>query len=315
MESAPETASAELLGILYLDSTQEMRTLSSLDHKILLKLADQGGSVLEKLELIRAREEQKKIQQDLIQAREIQRSLLPPPLPRLGNFQLHQFSHPTRYVGGDFYDFLSLDSGEVVGVLADVSGKGVPAALLSALVQGALQIEFRSSARCDVVLNRVNKLLCAKSLSGKFVTMFVVLLDPCGNGHYISAGHNTAYLYRAASRRIDELPSGGLILGAFESAAYECRTLQLKEGDILVVYSDGLTEAGGPGGEMFGEDRLVQLIRNEAYAGSQALERKLLEAMEEFTRGMAQTDDITFILLEKARDQSTPSERAAASSI
>ena len=135
--------------------------------------------------------------------------------------------------------------------------------------------------------------------------MFATALDPQGVGHYISAGHNTAYLYRAASQTIEELPAGSLIVGAFPFATYECFPLQLLDGDILVVYSDGLTEAEGPGGEMFGEDRLREIILSESRAGSHAVERKLLEALEHFTRGMPQTDDITFVLLEKTAHEST----------
>ncbi|MBI3934323.1 MAG: serine/threonine-protein phosphatase [Acidobacteria bacterium] len=225
--------------------------------------------------------------------------MLPRDVPQLESFRIHHFNHPTRHVGGDFYDFLTLDSGELIGVLADVSGKGVPAALLASLLQGALHMEFRTSGRCDAVLNRINKLLCEKAVPGRFVTMFATVLDPQGRGHYVSAGHNTAYVYRARTKEIEELPSGGLIVGAFPFASYEGCPLQLADGDILVIYSDGLTEAEGPGDEMFGEDRLREIIRSEAASGSHRLERKILEAMERFTRGMPQTDDITFVLLEK----------------
>jgi sigma-B regulation protein RsbU (phosphoserine phosphatase) len=264
------------------------------------KLTELAGAVLEKLELMKRFEEQRKIEQDLIQAREIQRNLLPKDVPQLEGFRIHHFNHPTRHVGGDFYDFLVLDSGELVGVLADVSGKGVPAALLASLVQGALHMEFRASRQCDNVLNRVNRFLCEKALPGRFVTLFAATLDREGVGHYVSAGHNTAYLYRAKTGEIEELPSGGLIVGAFSSATYECSPLRLSDGDILIIYSDGLTEAEGPGGEMFEEERLREIILREARSGSHSLERKLLEALESFTRGMPQTDDITFLLLEKS---------------
>lgn len=301
ISTLPGAQSPELLGILYLDSRKPMHAFSVLDRKIMIKLAEQAGDVLEKLELIKTAEEQEKIRLDLIQAREIQRSLLPKKVLQLECFRIHQFNHPTRHVGGDFYDFLTLDSGELVGVLADVSGKGVSAALLASLVQGALHMEFRTSGRCDVVLNRLNKMLCEKAVSGRFVTLFATVLNAQGQGHYVSAGHNPTYLYRAAKKIIEELPSGGLIVGAFPFASYECSPLQLDDGDILVIYSDGLTEAEGPGGEMFGEDRLREIIFSEASSGSHMLERKLLEALENFTRGMPQTDDVTFVLIQRCQ--------------
>ena len=123
-------------------------------------------------------EEQKKSEQELALAQETQESLLPRCLPQFENFHIHAFNSPTRYVGGDFYDFLQLSSGEWMGVLADVSGKGMSAALLSSMVLGALSMEFHSGTQPQEVLNRVNRLLCEKSLPEQFVTLFLFLLNP-----------------------------------------------------------------------------------------------------------------------------------------
>src|SRR5580658_8728827 len=130
-------------------------------------------------------EERKKSEQELALAQETQESLLPRSLPQFENFRIHAFNNPTRYVGGDFYDFLQLSSGEWMGVLADVSGKGMPAALLSSMVLGALSMEFRSGTQPREVLNRVNRLLCEKSLPFQFVTLFLFLLDSEGQGRFI----------------------------------------------------------------------------------------------------------------------------------
>jgi sigma-B regulation protein RsbU (phosphoserine phosphatase) len=202
-------------------------------------------------------------------------------------------------VGGDFYDFLQLSSGEWMGVLADVSGKGISAALLSSMVLGALSMEFHSGTQPQEILNRVNRLLCEKSLPFQFVTLFLFLLGPDGTGQFINAGHNPAYLFRFATGRIEELVSDAFILGMFDFASYQSRTFHLDKGDILVVYSDGLTDAQNQQEEMFGETRLLQLIRQEAPSGSDALEQTFLKAIEEFTQGMPQTDDITFVVVEK----------------
>ena len=220
-------------------------------------------------------------------------------MPQFEDFHIHAFNTPTRYVGGDFYDFLQLSSGEWVGVLADVSGKGMPAALLSSMVLGALSMEFRSGAQPQDVLSRVNLLLCEKSLPFQFVTLFLFLLSPSGSGQFISAGHNPAYLFRSATRKVEELVSDAYFLGMFDFASYQSRTLHLNSGDVLVVYSDGLTDAQNQQGEMFGEERLLNIIRQEAFSGSHAVEQKFLSAIEEFTQGMPQTDDITFVIVEK----------------
>jgi serine phosphatase RsbU (regulator of sigma subunit) len=246
-------------------------------------------------------EERKKSEQELALAQETQESLLPRSLPQFENFRIHAFNNPTRYVGGDFYDFLPLSSGEWVGVLADVSGKGMSAALLSSMVLGALSMEFHSRTQPQEVLNRVNRLLCEKSLPYQFVTLFLFLLSPQGVGQFISAGHTPAYLFRSATGKIEELGSNASVLGLFDDASYESCAFRLDKGDILVVYSDGLTDARNPQEEMFGEKRLLGIIRQEAPSGSQALDQKFLTAIEEFTQGIPQTDDITFVVVENCQ--------------
>jgi serine phosphatase RsbU (regulator of sigma subunit) len=243
--------------------------------------------------------ERKKSEQELALAQETQESLLPQSLPCFPNYHIHAFNQPTRYVGGDFYDFMQLASGEWMGVLADVSGKGMPAALLSSMVLGALNMEFRAGTPAPEVLGRVNRLLCEKSLCSQFVTLFLFLLNPDGEGAYISAGHNPVCLYRAATGKIEALISDSAVLGLFDSFAFEMRALHLCAGDILVVYSDGLTDAENPQGEIFDEARVREIIRRDAPSGSRAVEQGFLKAIQDFTQGKPQTDDITFLIVEK----------------
>jgi sigma-B regulation protein RsbU (phosphoserine phosphatase) len=160
-------------------------------------------------------------------------------------------------------------------------------------------MEFRSRAQPQEVLHRINELLCEKSLPSQFVTLFFFLLSPEGNGQFISAGHCPAYVFRSATGKIEELASESCVLGMFDSVPYPARSFQLDKGDVLVVYSDGLTDAENPQDEMFGDERLMRIIREEAPSGSHALEQKFLKAIEQFTQGTPQTDDITFIVVEK----------------
>ena len=266
------------------------------------KLLEQTVRELEaSREVIRLKnlEERKKLDQELAWAEETQKSLLPHCLPQFENFRIHAFNNPTRYVGGDFYDFQQLRSGDWVGILADVSGKGISAALLSSMLLGALSTEFHYGSEPQQVLNQVNQLLYEKTLPGRFVTLFLFLLNPQGMGQFISAGHNPAYLFRSATGKIEVLSSGGLILGAFDSVSYQSSPFHLLPGDILVIYSDGLTEAQNHEKEMFGEERLLKIIQQEAPSGSHAFQQKFLQAVEEFTFGMPQNDDITFLIVEK----------------
>jgi len=160
-----------------------------------------------------------KFEQELAVAQEIQRTLLPQSLPQVGKIHLCVFSEPTRYVGGDFYDFFLLNSNEFLGVLGDVSGKGVSAALLASSVQAALDREYRSGAPLGEVLVRVNDFLYKRSPSNRFVTVFLFSLNSQGQGEFVSAGHNPAYLYRGSTGEIEELTSDGLLLGAFNSVS------------------------------------------------------------------------------------------------
>src|SRR5665213_149704 len=262
------------------------RVRNILEVRLLHLKAREHGRVLEETvrELEASRELiQKKSEEELALAQQTQESLLPRCLPQFENFRIHAFNNPTRYVGGDFYDFLQLGSGEWMGVLADVAGKGMSAALLSSMVLGALSMEFHAGTRAEEVLSRVNRLLRQKSLPFQFVTLFLFVLGPDGGGQFISAGHNVAYLFRSATGKIEALGPEAFALGMFDDVCYPARKVQLDAGDILLVYSDGLTDAENHHEEMFGEERLLDLLRQVAPAGSHVLECKLLRAIEEFT--------------------------------
>jgi phosphoserine phosphatase RsbU/P len=288
-----------ILGILYLDSTKKMHSLSGLDQRILNKLAVEAGNVLERVEMIKTIEQRKKLEQELTLAEETQRSLLPATLPSIQQVRIHAFSKPTRYVGGDFYDFVELESGELFGVIADVSGKGVSASLLSSMLLGCLQMQMRAGLPLDEAMNRLNRFLCEKSSSSRFATMFSFTLGPDGRGRYISAGHNPTFLFRAATGEVEELTSNNMIVGAFQFATYEAATLNMNPGDVLLAYSDGLTEAENPQGEMLGEEAVKKVILAAAPTGSQQLEQKLLATIQSFTAGRSLTDDITLIIVER----------------
>jgi serine phosphatase RsbU (regulator of sigma subunit) len=275
--------------------------LEALNHSNVLEATIRELEATREVVRLKTLAEQRQSEKELELAQETQESLLPRALPQFENYRVHAFNQPTRYVGGDFYDFQQLSSGEWMGVLADVSGKGISAALLSSMVVGALSIEFRAGAQPDGVLNRVNQLLCEKSLGYQFVTLFLFVLGPNGDGQFISAGHNPAYLFRSASGTIEPLVSDAYFLGMFDFASYESHPLHLDKGDVLLVYSDGLTDAHNQQEEMFGEKRLLDLIGRKAPSGSQALERELLADIESFTQGAAQRDDITFVVVEKLR--------------
>ena len=162
-----------------------------------------------------------------------------------------------------------------------------------------LEAEYRSGASLDDVLNRTNRHLHQKTQSNRFVTLFLFNLSGSGEGVYISAGHNPAYLLRSSNGEIEELPSKNPILGAFDFVTYDTTPFQLRLGDLLVVYSDGVTEAMDPEGNMFEEAKLIQVVQEFGPSGGKILEEKILESLDQFTQGMDQTDDITLLVIER----------------
>ena len=293
-------AANEVLGVLYLDSTHTMHALSGLDQRILTKLAAEAGNVLEKLSLLDEIEQRKTLERELALAHETQLNLLPRRLPRFPGFEIRAYCKPTRFVGGDLYDFVPLDQ-RLVAILADVSGKGVAASLLSASLQGALQMQLRSGRTLEGAVNAVNTYILERSDENQFVTLFLVALGTDGESQFISAGHNPCYLFRARTGVLETLSSRDLILGSFDFATYTAGYVAMEHGDLLLVYSDGLTEAMNPKQEMFGEERLQELMRQHAAGGAATFETHLFDALDEFTAGTPPYDDVTFILIERKR--------------
>jgi phosphoserine phosphatase RsbU/P len=292
---------AGILGILYLDSTQPMHALSGLDEKILRKLAADASNVLERLELISNIEQRKTLERELALAEEAQNALLPRTIPVIPGWQLAAFSKPTRYVGGDFYDFIRTDQNSFVAALGDVSGKGVSAALVSSMVLGSLHAQIHSRKSLESAAHACNLIMREKSPAERFVTFFLAQFHLDGDGKYLSAGHTTAYVYRSGRNIIEDLPSNNTIVGAFDFSSFQSTPIGLEAGDVLLSYSDGVTDAEGVNGEMFGEQRLLECIRAAAGFGAQALITRLTQDLDAFTGGRSQSDDITIMAIGRVK--------------
>jgi sigma-B regulation protein RsbU (phosphoserine phosphatase) len=294
---ADSQATTLLLGILYLDSKKPMHAMSGLDERILRKLAGDAGNVLERIEFVKSIEERKTFERELALAEEMQRALLPREIPKVLDLELAAFSKPTRYVGGDFYDFLVTPRGSLLTVLGDVAGKGVSASLLSSMILGSLHANIRTGLTIDAATRALNKLMTDKAPIGRFVTLFLAELNRDGSGVYISAGHTTSYVYRASTSTIDEFGSTSMIVGAFDFAQFEAHQISLSPGDVLIAYSDGLTEAENPANEMLGEAPVLDAIQRSGAKGATGVLLALTAQLEEFTRGRGQTDDITIAVI------------------
>src|SRR5215204_2629233 len=262
--------------------------------------AGTGSSELMGQRLEQERIERERIEQELEVAQRIQHALLPKDVPALVGWEISPYYQPAREVGGDFYDFVPLADGKVSLVIGDVSGKGVPAAVLMSSTQSVLRtLAQRGGSSPSRVLSEANEVLCTYIPPNMFVTCFYAILDPkSGTLIYANAGHDLPYLHRT-SGEAEELRARGMPLGLMPEMGYEEKETILEVGEAALFYSDGLVEAHDPKGEMFGFPRLRTLIAERGEERS--LGDFLLEELHSFVgEGWEQEDDITLLTLERS---------------
>jgi len=284
------------IGVLYLDSREKGTALRSPTTRAALEtLAAEAAVAIESARLYRETQEKARLDRELQIAAEIQRALLPEARAADGYFEVVATSVPCRSIGGDFFEYLDLPSGEFGFALGDVAGKGPSAALLTAMIQGIFAAQTPSAETPAELIARVNRGLIRRSIQSRFVTLFYAALSRDGRLTYCNAGHNPPILVgRGGTRRLDR---GGLIVGLFPTATFEEETLQLDPGDVLVVFSDGVSEAMSASGEEFGEDRLLACVNAHRNLPPQGLLDRLFSSVREFTAGAEQSDDVTALVL------------------
>ena len=254
--------------------------------------------------LVKERETQRQkelIDGELKVARQIQMSIVPkifPPFPKRKEFNLYAVLHPAKEVGGDLYDFFLIDNDHLCFSIGDVSGKGVPASLFMAVTKTLVKSKVDSDHAPEEILRAVNDELCNENQSGMFVTEFLAVLTiSTGEVKYANGGHNRPYVLRSDGT-LEPLPkTTGIALGAMGGMAYEGASLLLNKGDLLVMYTDGVTEAMNQQGELFGEARLEQALEGNAQDTTQQLIDKIMEAIKHHVKGAEQSDDITLLVI------------------
>ncbi|MBO0797491.1 MAG: SpoIIE family protein phosphatase [Blastocatellia bacterium] len=286
----------DVIGVLYVDSHAIGGSLTETSLRLLESLAFEATKSLESVRLMHEEQEKKNLEQELSMARQVQVALSPVAFREPEQFEVSSQSIPSRYVGGDFYDLIPLKDGRSVFVLGDVSGKGIAAALLAAMAQGALQAQFAANLPLTGVINTLNTALVQRSASNSFITLFCAVLDSDGHFSYINAGHNPPILVRAGGET-ELLSTKSVVLGAFDFANYHEHETRLRSGDVVVIYTDGVTEAVNTNNEMFGDERLEKLVRKSAALSAGEIKNRILEDLLGFTRGLPQGDDITMIVL------------------
>lgn len=285
----------DVIGVLYVDSSV-VGGLTQTSLKLLESLAFEATKSLESVRLMHEEAEKKNMEQELGMAREVQIALSPSAIKAMEHFEVAASSVPSRYVGGDFYDLIPLKDNRFVFVLGDVSGKGVAAALLAAMAQGALQVQFAANMPLTEVITSVNKMLALRSESNRFITLFSGVLDGEGHFTFINAGHNPPILARATGET-EMLATKSVLLGAFDFIEYKPLQTRLNPGDVVVMYTDGVTEATNADNEMFSDERLEELVKRCVSLTAEQIKQRILDEVIRFTRGLPQGDDITLIVL------------------
>lgn len=293
---APLVVRGEVKGAIYVDNRLRAGIFTPDDLDLVVAIASSAAIAIENARLYQAAVETGRLERELQMARELQSGLLPQHVPLFPGWEFASYWKPARQVAGDFFDFIPLGPDRLGFLVADVADKGMAAAIFMALTRSTLRASLLGAPSPAEGIARANRLLCADSTGGMFVTLFYAEVSGSGALRYVNGGHNPALL-RRASGEIASLNLTGPLLGFDDAASYGERTVQLERDDALLLYTDGVTEAMcecGPD-ECFGDERLTALVQAEGSSGPHQLVTALDTALAAYVGPAAPFDDITVI--------------------
>jgi sigma-B regulation protein RsbU (phosphoserine phosphatase) len=269
------------------------------DQKLLAIIAAQSAHVIENARLLEEEKQLFLMQDELKKAKEIQDNLLPKVIPKIDGYDIASYILPAKDVGGDYYDFIQISDNELAICIGDVSGKGLPAALLMGNLQATIRGQCIIPSSCKERIIRANKLLFQSTDSSKFATFFYTILDIQKNCLcYCNAGHNYPILFHKDGSH-HFLDTGGVILGGIPEYPFEENRIQVEQGDLLLLYSDGVSEAMSPEEVEFGLEKIIEVVKNNLGLGSGELLERIKDAVKSHTSCATQSDDITMVIVKK----------------
>ena len=283
------------IGVLYLDSRDKARLLSPGTEGALETLANEAAVAIQNAELYRAALENAKLEREMQTAAEIQQALLPHRQRSGAFFEAAAATLPCRSIGGDFFDYIDRPDGALAFALGDVAGKGPPAALLAALMQGSLAAEGCVGAGPAATMTTVNTALVRRGVQGRFVTLFYAVLNPDGRLVYCNAGHNAPVLVTATG--VARLDIGGMVVGLFDGVPFDEGAVTLQPGDCVVLFSDGVPEAMNGDEEEYGDNRLLECLAGMTGSACEPRLQEIFASVERFTAGAPQHDDVTAMVV------------------
>lgn len=299
--AAPLLDAQGALGMIAVGAGLGVRSFREEDLELLVSLASVAALRIRNVRLVAEAMERQRLEQEVRLARQIQVALLPATLPSVPGWELHGGTLPSRGVSGDFYKLLFRGDGTTVAVfVADVSGKGVAASLLTASLEALSAFPLEGSDPPDRICEQVGKLLHQRTPPEKYATAFLAIVDPAtGQVRFTNAGHNPALLLRAGGAS-EWLRSNGVPLGLLPGARYAEGVLTMEAGDTLLVYTDGITEALDPDDEEFGEGRLVEAAQRSRGLGLREMASAIERELDTFTRGVPYHDDRTLVIVRRS---------------
>jgi sigma-B regulation protein RsbU (phosphoserine phosphatase) len=294
--AVPIKAGEEIIGVFNLESDRK-NAYDENSRELVEAFASQAAVTIERARLYREALEKRRLEGELSIARQIQSTFLPKGDPEVKGFDIAGMNIPSSEVGGDFFDFIKIVENQLGVAIADVSGKGIPAALIMAAFRASLKAEILNNYAIRTIFQKVNRLLFESVEREMYVTAVYGVLDTKNRVlTFSNAGHNPPIL-RRADGSIEYLSEGGVALGVLELSTYEERPLSLFSGDVLILYTDGVTEAFSPEGEEFGLHRLVEVINENYELSARDLLNEIYERVQDFTSDSAQLDDLTMVAI------------------
>ncbi len=294
---APMIVQERLIGVVYVDTSLRSGTFRESDLSLLSAVAGQAAVAIENARLYRVAVEKGRLERELQMAREIQESLLPRRMPALPGFEIAARWQSAREVAGDFYDVFALSEDTLGIVVADVADKGAAAALFMASARGMIRSHALAGYSPVETLARTNDMIAADAGDGMFVTVYYSLLSANGAAQHVNAGHNSPACYHHARREVSFLPRGGRALGWFPDNPLKALEQQLEPGDVIVYYTDGLTDAENATGENFGEGRLVEVLSSCGHLTAAEILEALVNEVDGFCGGVPAFDDLTLCVV------------------
>ncbi|HEY0376334.1 MAG TPA: SpoIIE family protein phosphatase [Pyrinomonadaceae bacterium] len=297
--AVPLGVGEKVFGIIYADSPIAESRFTEDHLKVLTTLASVAAIRVENARLMEEQIERERLEQELQLASEIQQRFQPTAPPIVPGYELQGISFPCYEIGGDYYDFIQRTDGRLVVTLGDVSGKGTAAALLMSSLHAAVHAQAASHNSLAETISAVNNYLADNTPTNRFVTLFYAELDPQTGGlSFINAGHNPPLIVHHAGT-VENLAAGGLPLGIRQDAEYREGRTQLQPSDVLVIYSDGVSEATSPQGEEFGTDRLYEVVARNLDASAAGIRDRIEAALTKWAQGTPAGDDITLVIVKR----------------